>query len=67
MTVANLASVTRLVLESERITSLKAGDFDGLTSVTIIFLESTRVTSLPETVFSGLTALRSSHSERQPI
>ncbi len=57
VTVADLATVTVLVLEGKRITSLKAGDFAGLTAVTYIGLNSNRVTSLPETVFSGLTAL----------
>ena len=57
VTVADLATVTVLVLEGKSITSLKAGDFAGLTAVTYIGLNSNRVTSLPETVFSGLTAL----------
>ena len=57
VTVADLETVPRLVMEGKSITSLKAGDFAGLTAVTFIYLNSNRVTSLPETVFSGLTAL----------
>ena len=57
VTVANLASVTRLVLESKSITSLKADDFAGLTAVTYIDLAGNQLGALPAKLFSGLTSL----------
>ena len=58
MTEAHLASITRLDLQDEAITSLKAGDFDGLTRLTWIQLSDNELSSLPEDVFDGLTALK---------
>ena len=57
VTDADLASVTLLVLESKSITSLKAGDFDGLTAVTAIVLTDNQLGALPANLFSGLTSL----------
>ena len=57
VTVADLALVTVLVLESKSITSLKAGDFDGLTAVTNITLYDNQLGALPGNLFSGLTSL----------
>ena len=57
VTVANLASVTELVMEGKSITSLKAGDFAGLTAVTYIDLTDNQVGALPGNLFSGLTSL----------
>jgi hypothetical protein len=42
----------------EGLTSLKLGDFDGLTSIEAIDLEYNALTTLPEGIFTGLTSLR---------
>ena len=57
VTVADLASVTLLVMESKSIMSLKAGDFDGLTAVTKILLSDNQLGALPGNLFSELTSL----------
>ena len=45
--------------EPKTITSLKPGDFDGLTGLTILALHNQALTTLPEGIFNGLTALTS--------
>ncbi len=57
VTAAHLAAITRLDLQHEGITSLKTGDFDGLTALITLLLGSNSLTSLPEGVFSGLSSL----------
>ena len=57
VTVADLATVTELSLEDKSITSLKAGDFDGLTAVWKINLNFNQLGALPANLFSGLTSL----------
>ena len=57
VTVADLATVPRLFLESKSITSLKAGDFAGLTALTSIYLGENQIGALPADLFSGLTSL----------
>ena len=58
VTVADLATVgVVLDLESKSITSLKAGDFAGLTAVTVINLQLNQLGALPANLFSGLTIL----------
>ena len=57
VTEAHLAAITILNLQSKSITSLKSGDFEGLTSLEEMRLNSNQLTSLPEDVFSGLTLL----------
>ena len=59
-----LASITGSLLLSRTdlnapitITSLKTGDFDGLSGVTTLDLGGQGLTTLPEGVFNGLTAL----------
>ena len=56
-TEARLAQFYSLVLSSKNITSLKAGDFDGLTSLTTLSLYDDQLATLPEGIFDGLTSL----------
>ena len=57
VTAAHLAAITGS-LGLQNITSLAAGDFDGLTSLTLVFLEFNELTTLPAGVFDGLTSLQ---------
>ena len=63
VTVANLASITSfggalgLATFQQGITSLKAGDFAGLTALTKLNLGQNQLTSLPAGIFSGLAAI----------
>ena len=57
VTEAHLAVITHLNLIDKSITSLKAGDFDGLSGLTTLYLHSNQLTSLPAGVFDGLSAL----------
>ena len=59
VTGTHLAAITgSLLLNSESITALAAGDFAGLTSLTNLYLNNNELTALPSRVFDGLTALR---------
>ena len=58
VTEAHLKTITRLDLSDKSITSLKAGDFDGLSSLRTLYLNDNQLTSLPSNLFSGLTTLR---------
>ena len=56
--VADLASIApSLDMSGEGISSLKEGDFAGLTSVRTLKLDNNSFTTLPAGVFTGLTAL----------
>ena len=58
VTGTHLAAITgSLLLNSESITALAAGDFAGLTSLTNLYLNNNELTALPAGVFAGLTAL----------
>ena len=57
VTVADLAGLTTLDMTNGNITSLKSGDFAGLTNLDYLFLGLNSFTTLPPDVFSGLTAL----------
>ena len=58
VTQAHLAAVTSLNLADKSISSLKVGDFDGLSALaTLNLMNNNQLTSLPEGVFSGLSAL----------
>ena len=57
VTEAHLAAITTLSLNNKNITSLKSGDFDGLSGLTRLVLESNQLTTLPSGIFDGLTAL----------
>ena len=58
VTATHLAAITSLDLRSDRITSLKTGDFSGLTGLTSLNLYGNMFTRLPVGIFEGLTALR---------
>ena len=58
VTTAQLNALTgTLALGSKGLTSLAAGDFDGLTSLTVLQLSRNSITSLPADIFDGLTGL----------
>ena len=54
----DLASVSFMQLADQHLTTLQAGDFNGLTSLQILGLGSNQLTALPEGVFNGLTSLQ---------
>ena len=56
---AHLAEITILELNGQDISSLKSGDFAGLSALETLVLDDNQLTVLPADVFSGLTALRS--------
>ena len=47
-----------LDLEAEGITSLKPGDFSGLSELVTLSLESNELTALPPNIFAGLSSLQ---------
>ena len=57
VTSSHLASIIRLDLESKSITSLKAGDFAGLSSLNRLQLYGNSLTTLPPDVFANLSSL----------
>ena len=56
---AHLAEITILEMNGQDISSLKSGDFAGLSALETLVLDDNQLTALPADVFSGLTALRS--------
>ena len=58
VTDTHLAAITDMLnLESQGITALAAGDFDGLTALTTLSLANNSLSTLPAGVFDELTAL----------
>ena len=57
LTNEQLSRITVLDLTRQSISSLKPGDFAGLTALERLFLSSNELSALPSGVFSGLTAL----------
>ena len=57
VTDADLAGITDLYFQSAGITSLKEGDFSGLTALQELYLNGNALSSLDAGAFSGLTAL----------
>ena len=57
VTEAHLTAITGLNLQRKSITSLKSGDFDGLTSLWYLDLVANQITTLPDGIFDGLPAL----------
>ena len=68
VTDAHLAAVTGLLtLKDTGISSLRAGDFAGLTSLRSLLLRNNPLTTLPADIFSGLTSLRSLRLPRNQL
>ena len=57
ITAAHLAEFTRFAAVDYGYSSMKLGDFDGLTGLTYLDLNSNEFTSLPAGIFDNLTAL----------
>ncbi len=57
ITDSHLAAITALYLGGRNITSLKSGDFAGLTGLTDLRLRGNQISSLPGDIFDGLPAL----------
>ena len=57
VTAAHLSAITSLDFESDDISSLKSGDFNGLAALRTLLLYGNSLSSLPSGIFSGLTAL----------
>lgn len=57
VTETRLVAITSLNLRSKSITSLKSGDFSGMTGLTSLNLYNNELSSLPDGIFKGLTAL----------
>ena len=57
VTEAQVAAITNLNLRSKGISSLKTGDFSGMTALTNLNLFRNNLSSLPSGIFDGLTAL----------
>ncbi len=58
VTAEHLANITTLDLSEKSITSLTAGDFNGLTQLVQLDLNNNDLSSLPSGIFSELTALK---------
>ena len=59
VTASHLALITNLNLSEQSITTLKAGDFDGLSSLRSLSLAKNTLSSLPAGIFSGLSSMSS--------
>ena len=67
VTDAHLATITELDLRWASITSLKEGDFAGLSARTYLSLFANDLSSLPAGVFSGLSALTDLRLQDNPV
>ena len=62
VTATDLDDITSLIIQNKStLTSLRAGDFDGLTALTSLLMGSNGLTSLPARIFDDLTALELLH------
>ena len=59
VTASHLALITNFNLSDQSITTLKAGDFDGLSSLRSLSLAKNTLSSLPAGIFSGLSSMSS--------
>ena len=57
VTAAHLSLINNLNLSEQNITTLKAGDFDGLSSLDSLALYKNGLRSLPANLFSGMSSL----------
>ena len=67
VTEAHLAAITRLSLSGDNITTLKVGDFDGLTGLESLLVTNSSLSSLPAGIFDNLTALTLLNLERNEL
>ncbi len=66
-TVDRLLGIKNLNLINEGITSLKSGDFDGLTNLELLRIDQNLLTSLPENIFAGLPNLETLNLSQNPL
>ena len=57
VTLTHLAIISNLNLSNQEISTLKEGDFDGLSALTSLSIGNNQLTSLPANIFSGLSSL----------
>ena len=57
VTAADLAGITRLALQNRGVSSLKTGDFAGLSALEVLDLGPNALSSLPPGIFDDLSAL----------
>ena len=57
VTEAHLAAITNLDLNDKEITTLRVGDFEGMSELSELHLKQNQLSGLPAGVFSGLAAL----------
>ena len=67
VTAAHLAVITSLNVADKSISSLKAGDFDGLSALTTLNLSGNQLSSLPDGIFDKLNALTELHLGRNQL
>ena len=67
VTESHLSGVRYLILDDKGISSLKSGDFAGLTGLTVLRLVGNELSSLPVGVFSGLGRLKSLDLRHNPF
>ncbi len=69
MTTDKLLSVTALSnnLIDHGITSIKSGDFDGLTNLELLRIDQNLLTNLPENIFNGLINLKTLNLSENPL
>ena len=59
VTDADLGSITRLALSENGITTLKSGDFSGMSNLQHLNLADNELSALPDGIFDNLTSLQS--------
>ncbi len=57
----HLAGIGYLDFRDQNLSSLRAGDFEGLSGLRTLYLFNNRLTELPEGLFAGLTQLETLH------
>ena len=67
ITAAHLSAIRELDLRNQNISTLKPGDFEGLTAVTTLYLGSNRLRRLPAGIFSGLNRLTTIYLGRNEL
>ena len=67
VTTAQLTTIEFLNFYSRGITTLKAGDFAGLSALTTLYLNNNQISTLPAGAFTGLSALTELRLENNQI